>query len=333
MTTSGDGNDTLTTGLMLLGGGVAGFAAGRFLVSRFLDERKTDGTKPATAPAPPPSLTTAPASAPPRTLIDPYPTTPTTPPAAPPTEPAPTPVPTAPSPAAPGPVSHPSLVDPNVRPAALIDPYPVSAPGALPPFTRPAHVPSAPPLSRAFDPVFHTYRGAIPIEYLRALCTRESDMNPAERKGPAWGLMQIIEAVRLDYNRAHRTLYRRDDLLDPRVNIAIGCWLLETIIRSYAKHHPDVPNLRADWNNVRFAELVTFGWNAGFSEKAGVGRMATYLKAHSLTVNIDNAHQYAELAKASRHLQNAKKLRWCKGVAALYVRERDHAEASGLTVA
>jgi hypothetical protein len=323
--------DDFPAGALLLGG-VAGYAAGRFVLSRFLDERKADDQR-ATAPAAPPSTATA--SPTPLALIDPYPMAPA--PAAPaPPRTADGPV-TSPSPSDPGPVSHPSQVDPTPRPSSLpstlIDPYPASAQPTAPQLTRPAHVPQKPPLSRAFDPVFATYRGTIPMEFLRALCTRESGMNPAERTGPAWGLMQIIEAVRLDYNRAHRTLYRRDDLLDPRVNVAIGCWLLQTIIKSYAKHHPDVPNLRADWNNARFAELLIFGWNAGFSEKAGVGYMAKYLKAHSLPVNIDNCHQYAELAKASKHLQNAKKARWCKGVAALYLRERDHVARVPLTVA
>jgi hypothetical protein len=29
---------------------------------------------------------------------------------------------------------------------------------------------------------------------------------------------------------------------------------------SYARNHPAVPNLHADWNNPRFVELLTFGW-------------------------------------------------------------------------
>lgn len=311
MTTS----DDLPAALWLLGGGVAGFALGRVVLSRVLDERER-----ATAPTAVIAAGRGPLAASSTALIDPY-AEPAVPPAA---NPAPA--------TAAGSTTSPNQIATRA-PAASTDPYPVTAPGTVPPMTKPARVPAEPPLSRAFDPVFETYRGSIPIEFLRALCTRESDMNPAERSGPAWGLMQIVEAVRLDYNRAHRTRYRREDLLDPCVNVAIGCWLLRTIIKSYAKHHPDVPNLRADWDNVRFAELLIGGWNAGFSEKAGVGYMATYLKAHSLAVNLDNVHQYAELAAASRHLQNAKKVRWCKGVAALYLRERDHAARAPRTVA
>lgn len=341
MTTSDTRDDGLSTGLALVGGGVAGYAVGRFVLARVLDDRER-ATAATTATSAAPTVTAA-ISAPPLALIDPYPSTPA--PAAPPTEPAPKPKPkpsapaptttheithtdgpvTSPSQVDPGPVSHPSQVDPQVpaaAPASLIDPYPTSAAPITPPSTAPGRVPHDAPLSRDYDRIFNTYRGAIAIEYLRALATRESGMTPGERKGPAWGLMQIIEAVRLDYNRAHKTSYTREHLLDPTVNVAIACWLLRTIIASFHKNHPDVPNLRADWDNPEFVRLLTFSWNAGHSEKAGVGRMAHFLKERGLPVTIDNVHQHAKEAKASRHLQNAKKVKWCKGVAALYLRER-----------
>lgn len=317
MTTSDD--DGLTTGLALLGGGVAGYAAGRFLLARYLAKRDR-ATAPTGSPAVAASAPLALASS--TALIDPYP------------EAAPTATPATatatPSTHEPSHSSHGASTAP-ASVASPVDPYPVTAPGTAPPMTKPARVPSKPPLSRAFDPVFETYRGSIPIEFLRALVTRESGMDPAERKGPAWGLMQIIEAVRLDYNKKHKTTYTREHLLDPRVNVAIGCWLLRTIIKSYEKHHADVPNLRTDWTNRRWSELLVFGWNAGYSERGGVGKVAHYLKTHGLPVHLDNIRLYADFAGASRHLQRRDKLQWSKSVVDLYLAEREATAQAGTT--
>lgn len=192
-----------------------------------------------------------------------------------------------------------------------------------PPVVDTPPTPPAGSLPRTFDAIFERHRGAIPIEYLRALAKRESDMKPGERSGPAWGLMQIVEVVRTDYNQAHGTRHSRADLLDPDVNVAMCCWVLRFIIASYQRNHPRIPNLRADWSNPRFVELLTFGWNAGFSERAGVGRVVSYLeKLGAADVDIDQVHAHARLAGASRHLSNEAKVRWCKSVVILYQRER-----------
>jgi hypothetical protein len=176
--------------------------------------------------------------------------------------------------------------------------------------------------SRRFDRIFDMYRESIPIEYLRALSQRESGMNPEEAKGPAWGLMQIVEVVRSDYNERNGTKYTRKDLLDPAVNVAICCWLLRFIIAAYQKHHADIPNMRADWGNPRFVELLTFGWNAGFSSSGGVIKVVRYLKTHGhADVTMDLVHKQARAAGASRHLSNAKKVRWCRSVVRLYEQE------------
>jgi hypothetical protein len=178
-------------------------------------------------------------------------------------------------------------------------------------------------LPRRFDWIFEQHRGDIPIEYLRALAMSESGMQAGAQSGPAWGLMQIVEVVRRDYNRDQRTRHQRADLLDPAINIAVGSWLLRRIVGSYARHHPDVPNFRTDWGNPRFVELLTFGWNAGWSEAGGVGRVARYLEERGqMDITIDVVHQHARAAGASRHLSRADKVVWCKGVVALYQTER-----------
>lgn len=176
---------------------------------------------------------------------------------------------------------------------------------------------------RAFDPIFARYGHGLPVAYLRALAKRESNLNPREADDPAWGLLQVIEVVRNDHNKRHGTSYSRRDLLDPVVNTTIATDTLRRIVTSYGANHPRVANMQEDWTNRRFVELVTFGWNAGYSQAAGVGRVAGFLEALAITdITIDTIHKHAAAAGASKHLRYPAKVRWSKSVAALYMRER-----------
>ncbi|MGE0403410.1 MAG: hypothetical protein AB7T06_42285, partial [Kofleriaceae bacterium] len=112
------------------------------------------------------------------------------------------------------------------------------------------------------------------------------------------------------------------------------CELLHLIANSYRKNHPHVPNLQTDWDNPRFVELLTFGWNAGFSEAGGVGRVARYLeKLGAIDITLDQITAHARVAGASKHLSNQAKVAWCKSVVALYLRERTLADAPMILVA
>ncbi|MBA3463691.1 MAG: hypothetical protein H0T46_27280 [Deltaproteobacteria bacterium] len=72
-----------------------------------------------------------------------------------------------------------------------------------------------------------------------------------------------------------------------------------------------------------------YGWNAGWSERGGVGRVAHYLEARgTLDQTIDSIHFSSQRAGASPHLANPLKVAWSKGVAAQYLRELA-AEAHG----
>jgi hypothetical protein len=187
---------------------------------------------------------------------------------------------------------------------------------------------------RRFDAVFQRYRGGIPMEYVRALVQRESNGQPSVRAGSAIGLMQIVPVVLADYNKRHGTSYRSDDLINPATNVAIGCELLRIIIKSYRKNHPRIRTLQTDWNSPQFVELLTFGWNAGFSEAGGVGRVARYLEGlGAADITIDQVAAHAKLAGASKHLSNTAKVAWCKSVVALYLRERAATRAIGAELA
>jgi hypothetical protein len=343
-----DNQDALTTGALFLGSGAAGYAIGRWIVARWLDHQ---GAQTMTASAPTP-VTTPPLALPPATHSSTN--TPAVPPKVSPKPPTnhgrdPSVPVTSPSQVAQGPVTSPSQVTPQgpVTSPSQVTQGPVTSPSQVTqgPVTSPSQVAQGPVtsplqgngpsaavtaprgLSRRFDPVFERYRGSIPIEYLRALVERESATNPNARTGQTRGLMQIVPVVLDDYNKRHGTTYQPEHLFDPPINVAIGCELLRLIVDSYQRNHPHVPNLQADWANLRFVELLTFGWNAGFSESGGVGRVAGYLERRGITdVTIDLVHRTAGVAGASSHLSNAAKVRWCKSVAALYQRELDQRE-------
>ena len=175
---------------------------------------------------------------------------------------------------------------------------------------------------RTFDQIFAAYGHGVPVPYLRALALRESGMNARLADGPAWGLLQVIEVVRQDYNQKSGATYTRQDLLNPIVNVSIASAALATIIESYARNHPHVINLQANWQNPKFVELLTFGWNAGWSERGGVGRVATFLEQRGVfDLTIDLVHEAAKDAGASPHLSSDAKVSWCKSVVAQYLRE------------
>jgi len=235
----------------------------------------------------------------------------------------PTEAPNGPSSISSGPITSPSQVD-AVRPTEPIAPVKPATSSELAPRAAFATKPRV----RRFDAVFERYRGDLPIEYVRALVERESDGHPAVRTGSAVGLMQIVPVVLADYNKRHGKAIRSEQLVAPAVNVAIGCDLLRLIVASYRKHHPRIPSLQADWDNPRFVELLTFGWNAGYSEAGGLGRVARYLEQlGARDIDVDQVAAHARLAGATKHLSNPAKLAWSKSVAALYQRERALARA------
>jgi hypothetical protein len=179
-------------------------------------------------------------------------------------------------------------------------------------------------LTRRFDPLFAAYGGSIPVPYLRALAHAESGLNPSDRKG----LINVVGVAIDDYNRRRGTKHRPEDMRIPDVNVRIAADTLQTIVASYRKNHPEIPNLRENWRNQNFVELLTLGWNAGFSEASGVGKVARYLKARGQTaVTADLIHKKAAEAGATRWLSEppiaAAKLAWSKGVARRYFAERE----------
>ena len=228
----------------------------------------------------------------------------------------------------------------DVRAKEKHDEKPTNKPTPIhwPPSGRPPGVPDSRPtpprprvpstvkllraVSRKFDPVFRAHAGVLPVAYLRALAKRESDMTEQERSGPAWGLLQVVEVVRRDFNKRHGTNFVRADLLKADTNVRMATWLLHIIVKSYKRNHPNVPNMIMDWCNPRFAELLTAGWNGGWSERAGLGRVASYLERRGKTdITIDDIFANARAAGAVRFLSEPARRKWGKSVARLYMSE------------
>lgn len=190
-------------------------------------------------------------------------------------------------------------------------------------------------LSRQYDDVFARHAGRLPVAYLRALAQRESSMNPKlvmpGGTGAARGLLQVVGVLRQHYNEVNRTNYTADDLLDPDTNVKIASWLLNRIVAGYQKHSD--ANLREDWNNPEFVKLVTAGWNAGYSEAAGVGKVASALEAQGRRVTLDNVFSTAESVGAVKWLTIPARKQWHESVANLYLLQPDRGHrAAGTAV-
>lgn len=147
-------------------------------------------------------------------------------------------------------------------------------------------------------------------------------MDPNDTRGPAWGLMQVVEVVRNSWNkRKPSQAISRSELLNPAINVKVATDLLNRISKAYAKH-PD-PNMKPNWSNPEFVKLLVAGWNSGYSEGGGVGKVASYLESRGIPVTHDNVFKYAAAAGATKHLQTSGRQNWQRSVADLYFRQPD----------
>lgn len=196
---------------------------------------------------------------------------------------------------------------------------PVAAAAA--PVAAPSEVDAA--LPRTYDAEFANHGQRLPLAYLRALASRESDLTPSFTEGPAWGLFGIDDITRNAYNQRHGTRFRQVDLLTPAINVTVGADQLRLIIAYWRRQHADITNLQENWTNARFVELLTFGWATAFGNQAGVGRVVAYLRNRNITdVTADKVFAHAASAGASSKLSREQNLDFAKSVARLYDRER-----------
>lgn len=168
----------------------------------------------------------------------------------------------------------------------------------------------------------------IPSAYLVALAALESNTNPREASGPAWGLLQVVESVRESYNKRFGTSYTRNDLLDPEINVKIACELLTRIANLFSgtKYRRAFPG-GFDWQDSRHVALLTFAWNAGWSPSRGVAGVILHLIDRGLSasqITIDSVQQAAAgLSYIAGTVARSDKVAWCKSVVARYEKERN----------
>lgn len=187
-------------------------------------------------------------------------------------------------------------------------------------------------LPTQYDPLFRRFAGKLPVAFLRALTQRESGFRPdlvmPGGSGSARGLMQVVGVVRQDWNKAHGTNLQPDDLLDPATSVELASGLINRIVGYYAKHPSR--NLQMDWANPEFVKLLVAGWNAGYSEGGGVGKVATYLEARGIPVTHANVFAHAADAGATRFLSDPARQAWQASVADLFYQQPDWREGGGL---
>lgn len=175
--------------------------------------------------------------------------------------------------------------------------------------------------SQKFDKVFEKEGHGLPVPFLRALAKRESNLNPKDDKGPAWGLLQVgINAnagnVLSSYNHRHGTSLTKSDMLDPAKNVRVASDLLSRIVAMYKRE-----GIATNWDNGNFIGLVVAGWNSGYSAKAGTVKVIRHLVKNGLPVTHENLFRHSLAAGATKHLRNAKKLAWQQGVVRLALKE------------
>jgi soluble lytic murein transglycosylase-like protein len=180
-------------------------------------------------------------------------------------------------------------------------------------------------ITAAWDPIIERYAGDVPIAFIRALVHGESG-GDSQKENPAShaaGLLQITEIVRQDWNAAHPSApVSRAALFDPEINLRIGAALLNRIVDVYARHR----TMQPDWGSRRFAELVVLGWNAGYSDRGGVGLAVSELEAAGAKpadVTVDSVSRVAAgLRKSSRFVAQPDRVTYAKAVADLYLGSR-----------
>lgn len=110
------------------------------------------------------------------------------------------------------------------------------------------------------------FRG-VPESYAHALVDAESDWQPREQGGRHWGLFQVGTAVLEDYQARFGGEWNLADMLDPAANTAMAMWMLARIEAAYRQLR-----LVRGWGTVRDRWVITWGWNAGWSQSRGVAR-------------------------------------------------------------
>lgn len=184
-------------------------------------------------------------------------------------------------------------------------------------------------LHTGYDDMIEKHRGEVPLAFMRALAYNESGLNPSDinPESNATGLFQITSTALKGYNRAHNTNFTMADIRASAKggierNIEVAGWLLNFIIGDWKKHYA----LQPDWTNERFAALLASGYNAGYSNEAGIGYIVSHMESDNIPkekITVDAVFQLAPiLPRASKNFADRKRLLWAKKVANTFLKSR-----------
>lgn len=184
-------------------------------------------------------------------------------------------------------------------------------------------------LTRQFDSIYRAQCGRVPVEYLRALAHQESRSNPGETKGACWGLLQVCPCVLESYNERFGTSWSMGtDMLRADRNAQVACELIQRIPGFYVKQHPRAFPGGFSFTSRRHVELLTMGWNAGWSESRGVsgaiGKLLSFGYGPSqITIDaISRASRAGRFpSKFTAKLGQKNVVPWVRDVSGFYFRE------------
>lgn len=188
-----------------------------------------------------------------------------------------------------------------------------------------------PVLTRKFDSIFSRYRGAVPLNFVRALAYKESRLNPDLAGGSYWGILQVgwgRTGPLKGYNERNGTNYTKYDLFDPDICTRIAMQTINRIVKAYDSWSGryNIPNLKQDWRNPEYCKLVVAGWNSGYSRAGGVQFVAKKLAERGIRVTHDSVFERAQEVGGTKYLwiqrsKSARKYRWQREMVSLYFNE------------
>lgn len=174
-----------------------------------------------------------------------------------------------------------------------------------------------------WEPLVKQFAGQIPVKFGLTIIAHESTGDPtAVSRTGARGLMQITGVALETINKALGVTYTRADLFDPKINVMVGMALLNSIVQNWEWRHPDTLSPR--WSSPQWLALLVLAWNAGSSEKSGVGYVVTTMERGGLSrsqITVDTVSQAAKnLPRASQWLTKPERVAWAKKVARDYLK-------------
>ena len=172
------------------------------------------------------------------------------------------------------------------------------------------------PISKQYDDLFARHAGQLPVAYLRALAWYESGLNPraVHPKGSATGLFQVTKIALDDFNKRNGTRHTLANLGDPELSTKVATSHINHILALYGA----VRSLKPDWQNRRFVELLTLGWNGGHN---AVLKLVRTLEGQGIPADRITADTVSQLAGKLKipYLSDPQRAAWARRVAAAYL--------------